>query len=118
MKAAAFALVALLAAQVRAAPARSAAALTSTRCCNRRPRRRSPRQTLHPQTAQAASAAGRAAADKALGAKTSRRAVVVIQGGGLPHPYTTPWAACAGEADPYIRDLRAAGLPVFTAPGY
>ncbi len=53
-----------------------------------------------------------------LGALTSRRAVVVVEGGGTAHAYTTPWAVCAGAVSPYIRELRAAGLPVFTAPGY
>lgn len=51
-------------------------------------------------------------------AATNGRAVVVIQGGGLPHAYTTPWAACAGERPQYVQALLDAGLPVFTAPGY
>jgi hypothetical protein len=55
---------------------------------------------------------------KALGAQTSGRAVVVIQGGGSPHPYTTPWAECEGGRQVFIEGLADSGLPVFTAPGY
>lgn len=49
---------------------------------------------------------------------TSTRAVVVIQGGGAPHPYSTPWAACEGGRPQFAQALLDAGLPVFTAPGY
>lgn len=49
---------------------------------------------------------------------TSDRAVVVIQGGGAPHPYSTPWAACDGGRPQFVQALLDAGLPVFTAPGY
>lgn len=55
---------------------------------------------------------------QALGAQTSGRAVVVIQGGGSPHPYTTPWAQCEGERPTFLQSLADSGLPVFTAPGY
>lgn len=62
------------------------------------------------------------ASGSALGASpsaaTADRAVVVIQGGGTPHAYTTPWAACASERPQYVKALLDAGLPVFTAPGY
>lgn len=57
-------------------------------------------------------------ANLARGAQTSSRAVVVIEGGGSPHAYTTPWAACAGGRPQYVEALLAAGLPVFTAPGF
>lgn len=59
-----------------------------------------------------------AAGDLARGAQTSSRAVVVIEGGGSPHAYTTPWAACAGGRPQYVEALLASGLPVFTAPGF
>lgn len=49
---------------------------------------------------------------------TSGRAVVVIEGGGSTHAFTTPWAACDGGRDQYIQGLLDAGLPVFTAPGF
>jgi len=49
---------------------------------------------------------------------TSERAVVVIQGGGAPHAYSTPWAACEGGRPQFAQALLDAGLPVFTAPGY
>lgn len=58
------------------------------------------------------------AGDQTLGAATSGRAVVVIQGGGSPHPYTTPWDACDRGRDVYIQSMVDAGLPVFTAPGF
>jgi len=51
-------------------------------------------------------------------AATADRAVVVIQGGGAPHPYSTPWAACEGGRPQFAQALLDAGLPVFTAPGY
>jgi hypothetical protein len=50
--------------------------------------------------------------------QTSGRAVVVIEGGGSPHPYTTPWSACDGGRAQYVQALVDAGLPVFTAPGF
>ncbi|MDQ1306126.1 MAG: hypothetical protein QG671_1958 [Actinomycetota bacterium] len=59
-----------------------------------------------------------AAGDFERGAQTSSRAVVVIEGGGSPHAYTTPWAACAGGRPQYVEALLASGLPVFTAPGF
>lgn len=49
---------------------------------------------------------------------TADRAVVVVQGGGAPHPYSTPWAACEGGRPQFAQALLDAGLPVFTAPGY
>jgi len=49
---------------------------------------------------------------------TAGRAVVVIQGGGAPHPYSTPWSACTGGRPQFVQALVDAGLPVFTAPGY
>jgi pimeloyl-ACP methyl ester carboxylesterase len=52
------------------------------------------------------------------GDATAGRAVVVIEGGGSPHPFTTPWAACDGGRQHFVEDLAAAGLPVFTAPGF
>lgn len=54
----------------------------------------------------------------ALGEQTQGRAVVVIEGGGSPHPYTTPWDACDGGRATYVEALGAAGLPVFTAAGF
>ena len=54
----------------------------------------------------------------AVGALTSGRAVVVIEGGGSPHAFTTPWAACDGGRPAYVQALLDAGLPVFTAPGF
>lgn len=58
------------------------------------------------------------AVDLAAGAATSRRAVVVIQGGGSTHAYTTPWASCDKPQPTYIKALAAAGFPVFTAPAH
>lgn len=52
------------------------------------------------------------------GADTSGRAVVVVEGGGGTHPYTTPWAACTKPRPYFIQRLLDAGLPTFTAPGY
>lgn len=46
----------------------------------------------------------------------SKRAVVVLEGGGTPHPFTTPWDACDGGRPPYIQAMLDAGLPVFTVP--
>jgi pimeloyl-ACP methyl ester carboxylesterase len=51
-------------------------------------------------------------------AATSGRAVVVIEGGGSPHAYTTPWDACDRGRGVYIQSMVDAGLPVFTAPGF
>ncbi len=51
-------------------------------------------------------------------AQTHGRAVVVIEGGGSPHAFTTPWHACNGGRPTYIQALVDAGLSVFTAPGY
>lgn len=53
----------------------------------------------------------------ALGARTNGRAVVVIEGGGAPHPFTTPWDACDRGRATYVQAMVDAGLPVFTAPG-
>lgn len=53
----------------------------------------------------------------ALGARTSGRAVVVVEGGGAPHPFTTPWDACDGGRATYVQAMVDAGLAVFTAPG-
>jgi pimeloyl-ACP methyl ester carboxylesterase len=55
---------------------------------------------------------------EAVGAETSGRAVVVIEGGGSPHPFTTPWAACDGGRPQFVQSMLDAGLPVFTAPGF
>lgn len=75
--------------------------------------------TAGPATAQPR-AAGSAPAitDPSVGARTDGRAVVVIEGGGSPHPFTTPWAACDRGRSTYVQALVDAGLPVFTAPGY
>ena len=59
-----------------------------------------------------------AAAAGAVGASTSNRAVVVIQGGGAPHPFSTPWAACDSGRPAFVQALVDAGLPTFTAPGF
>lgn len=48
----------------------------------------------------------------------SDRAVVVIEGGGSTHAFTTPSAACDGGRPAFVQALRDAGLPVFTAPGF
>jgi hypothetical protein len=53
-----------------------------------------------------------------VGDGTSGRAVVVIEGGGSTHPFTTPWTACDDGRPRYVQALRDARLPVFTAPGY
>ena len=58
------------------------------------------------------------ASARTWGSKTAGRAVVVIEGGGSAHPYTTPWRACDDGRPPFVADLVAAGLPVFTAPGF
>ena len=54
----------------------------------------------------------------ARGASTGDRAVVVLEGGGSPHAFTTPWDACDGGRATYVQGLANAGIPVFTAPGY
>ena len=46
------------------------------------------------------------------------RAVVVIEGGGSPHPYTTPWDACDSGRPTFVQALVDAGFPTFTAPGF
>ena len=46
------------------------------------------------------------------------RAVVVIQGGGSPHPYTTPEDACDDGRPAFVQSLVDAGFPTFTAPGF
>lgn len=51
-------------------------------------------------------------------ASATQRAVVVIEGGGSTHAFTTPWDACDGGRPMYVQALRDAGLPVFTAPGF
>ena len=58
------------------------------------------------------------AEDLARGEQTSGRAVVVIEGGGSTHAFTTPWDACDGGRPTYIQALLDAGLAVFTAPGF
>lgn len=52
------------------------------------------------------------------GEATAGRAVVVIEGGGGPHPFTTPWRACDGGRADYVQAMLDVGLAVFTAPGY
>jgi hypothetical protein len=54
----------------------------------------------------------------ALGAPAPDRAVVVLEGGGTPHPFSTPWDACDSGRPPYVQALVDAGLPAFTAPGF
>lgn len=61
---------------------------------------------------------GASAASTALGASTGARAVIVIEGGGSAHAYTTPWASCDDGRSTFVQALVDAGLPVFTAPGY
>lgn len=56
--------------------------------------------------------------NQALGSQTSGRAVVVIEGGGSLHPFTTPLAACDGGRAAYVQKLVDSGLPVYTAPGF
>ena len=68
--------------------------------------------------ASAVSAPVDAASSLKFGDATSKRAVVVIEGGGSSHPFTTPWDACDGGRIPYVQALVDAKLPVFTAPGY
>jgi pimeloyl-ACP methyl ester carboxylesterase len=62
--------------------------------------------------------AGASASSSALAAATGGRAVIVIEGGGSTHPFTTPWASCDDGRPSYIQELVDSGLPVFTAPGY
>lgn len=57
-------------------------------------------------------------ANLAFGAQTQGRAVVVLEGGGSTHPYTTPWDACDGGRPAFVEAMGAAGLPVFTAAGF
>jgi hypothetical protein len=57
-------------------------------------------------------------ANLALGAQTQGRVVVVLEGGGSTHPYTTPWDACDGGRPAFVEAMIAAGLPVFTAAGF
>ena len=70
------------------------------------------------ERAAASEPANARAGDQALGAATSGRAVVVIEGGGSPHAYTTPWDACDKGRPTYVQSMIDAGLPVFTAPGF
>ena len=70
------------------------------------------------ERAAASEPANARAGDQALGAATSGRAVVVIEGGGGPHAYTTPWDACDKSRPVYVQSMVDAGLPVFTAPGF
>ncbi len=56
--------------------------------------------------------------DRLTRTQSSGRAVVVIEGGGSTHAFTTPWAACDGDRPQYIQALLNAGFPVFTAPGF
>lgn len=56
--------------------------------------------------------------DATAATATNGRAVVVIEGGGSAHAFTTPWDACDGGRPPYIQELVDSGFPVFTAPGY
>jgi Putative serine esterase (DUF676) len=53
-----------------------------------------------------------------VGAPATERAVVVIEGGGAPNAYSTPWDACDSGRPPYVQAMVDAGLPVFTAPGF
>jgi triacylglycerol lipase len=62
-----------------------------------------------PQTSTAANA---------WASQSPERAVVVIEGGGSTHPFTTPSSACGGGRPQYVQALVDAGLPTFTAPGY
>ncbi len=43
------------------------------------------------------------------------RAVVVMEGGGSAHAYTTPWQACDDGRAPFIEALLRRGMPTFTA---
>ena len=70
------------------------------------------------RAAAASEAVSARAGDQSLGAATSGRAVVVIEGGGTPHSYTTPWDACDSGRGVYVQSMVDAGLPVFTAPGF
>lgn len=62
-----------------------------------------------PQTSIAASVSA---------SQSPERAVVVIEGGGSAHPFTTPSLACDGGRPQFVQALVDAGLPTFTAPGY
>ena len=57
------------------------------------------------------------AENKEIASQTSGRAVVVIEGGGSAHPFTTPWAACDDGRPAFVQELVDSGFPVFTAPG-
>ena len=70
------------------------------------------------ERATAGEAMNAVAGDQSWGAATSGRAVVVIQGGGSSHAYTTPWDACDSGRSMYVQSMVDAGLPVFTAPGF
>jgi pimeloyl-ACP methyl ester carboxylesterase len=70
------------------------------------------------ERAAASEPANARAGDQALGAATSGRAVVVIEGGGTPHSYSTPWDACDSGRPVFVQSMIDAGLPVFTAPGF
>ena len=67
--------------------------------------------------ATSASVPSPSAENLALGARTLGRAVVVVEGGGAPHPYTTPWESCEGGRPAFVQAMVDAGLAVFTAPG-
>ena len=58
------------------------------------------------------------AAGRKRGSETAGRAVVVIEGGGSAHAFTTPWSTCDQGRPAFEEALAASGLPVFTAPGY
>lgn len=51
-------------------------------------------------------------------AEPELRAIVVIEGGGSPHPYTTPEDACDDGRPAFVQALVDAGFPTFTAPGF
>jgi len=57
-------------------------------------------------------------ASTAVAEEPALRAVVVIEGGGSPHPYTTPWDACDDGRPAFVQALVDAGFPTFTAPGF
>lgn len=58
------------------------------------------------------------AENQSFGSHTAGRAVVVIEGGGSLHPFTTSLDACDGGRPVYIQKLVDSGFPVFTAPGF
>jgi hypothetical protein len=59
-----------------------------------------------------------AADNQAIAQQTSGRAVVVFEGGGSAHAFTTSWDACNEGRPAYVQELVDSGFPVFTAPGY